>query len=296
MRRLRCQNDPMNRIVTAALVALSALALAACKVDATVDVRVEADGSGEVTVMLVADKALVDAAPGLAGDLRFEDAVAAGWTASTPEATDEGGLRVVVSHPFTTVDEATALLQSVNSVNGPIHDVVISRIVTSDDITTTMTGTLRVDGGVDAFADPDLLAIIGGAPYADNITNAGLRPADAISFTYRVNLPGESVVRDGVGSSGLADGSGDDQVLTWSVPIDGTAADLATTTVLAQGRPASAWGTVATLALGGLVVWSLLAAGFILFVAKARRERALRHAGGSGSGMSQQRRPPQRYR
>ena len=266
----------MKRLV---LVALAALSLTACKVDATVDVHVEADGSGDVTVTLVADKALVDAAPGLADDLRFDDATAAGWVATAPEATADGGLQVSVSHTFTTVEEATALLRSVNSTNGPLHDLTISRVVTDDDITTTMTGTLRVDGGIDAFADPDLLSVIGGTPYADNITNAGLRPADAVTFTYRVDLPGAATVSNGVGSSGVATGSGDDQVLTWSVPIDGTAADLATTTVLAQGTPSSTWGTIAKIALGALVVWCLVAGAFIMFVAKARRERALRHAG-----------------
>lgn len=295
---LRCQNDPMNRFVRATRVAVAAcavLVLAACRVDATVDVHVEADGSGEVAITLVADKALVDAAPGLADDLRFDDAAAAGWTASTPEATADGGLQVVVRHTFTTVEEATALLQSVNSTNGPLHDVAITRVVTTDDITTTMTGTLRVDGGVDAFADPDLLAIIGGTPYADNITNAGLRPADAIGFTYRVDLPGSTVVTNGAGTSGHVEGSGDDQTLTWTLPIDGTAADLATTTVLAQGRPSSTWGTIATWSLGALLVWCLLAGGFILFVAKARRERALRHAA-MGGRVPPRRQSPQRYR
>lgn len=266
-----------------ALVVLAALSLAACKLDATVAVVVEPDGSGSVSITLVADKELVDQAPGLADDLRFDDAIAAGWTADTPESTADGGLQVVISRPFATVEEATALLQSVNSTNGPLHDVVLSRVVTDDDVTTNLTGTLRVDGGIDAFADPDLLAVIGGTPYADNIANTGLTPAQVVSFTLTADLPGEAASN----ASGVATGVGDDQVLTWSVPIDGTTADLSTVAVIAQGRPSSIWGTVAKVALFALVVWCVLAAGFILFVAKARRERALRRG---------EMRPPPRYR
>ena len=44
--------------------------------------------------------------------------------------------------------------------------------------------------------------------------------------------------------------------------------------VIAQGRPSSAWGTLATIAFGALALWCLLAVGFILFVANARRQRA----------------------
>jgi hypothetical protein len=59
-----------------------ALALTACKVDTTVKVEVEADGSGVITVTAVADAEVVAQAPGLAEDLRFDDALAAGWASS----------------------------------------------------------------------------------------------------------------------------------------------------------------------------------------------------------------------
>ena len=67
-----------------------------------------------------------------------------------------------------------------------------------------------------------------------------------------------------------------DGPFTWTVPLDGTTADLATTTVLAQGSTSSVWGTVADVALIVLIAWVVLAVGFIAFVAKARRDRARR--------------------
>lgn len=251
---------------------VAALALTACKVDTTVDVKVNADGTGVITLTAVADADVLAQAPGLAEDLRFDDALAAGWLLTPPAATESGGLEVVLTHPFATVEEATALLASVNGPGGPLHDVVITRTVTDDDITTAVAGTLRVDGGIDAFADPDVLAAIGGSPYADNIAATNLRPTDVVTFTLTADLPGESATPV-TGSAATGE-----QSLTWSVPLDGTSADLATTSVLAQGTPSSVWGTVATIALIALVAWCVIAVAFIAFVARARKLRDQRRA------------------
>lgn len=249
---------------------VAALALTACKVDTTVDVTVNADGTGVVTLTAVADADVLAQAPGLAEDLRFDDAIAAGWVLTPPAATDTGGLEVVLTHEFATVEEATALLQSINGASGPLHDVVLTRAVTDDDITTALAGTLRVDGGIDAFADPDVLAAIGGSPYADNIAATALRPTDVVTFTFTADLPGESTTP----ATGTVDA---DQSLTWSVPMDQTSIDLASTAVLAQGKPSSVWGTIATVALVVFVAWCVLAVAFIAFVSRARKQRAQRH-------------------
>ena len=118
----------MRRLLALVVVAL---ALTACKVDATVDVAVKADGTGVITLTAVADADVVAQAPGLAEDLRFDDAIAAGWVLTPPAATDTGGLQVVLTHEFATVEEATALLQSINGAGGPLHDVVLTRAVTA---------------------------------------------------------------------------------------------------------------------------------------------------------------------
>lgn len=251
---------------------VAALALTACKVDTTVDVKVNADGTGVITLTAMADADVVAQAPGLAEDLRFDDAVAAGWLLTPPAATESGGLQVVLTHPFATVEEATALLASINGPGGPLHDAVITRTVTDDDITTAVAGTLRVDGGIDAFADPDVLAAIGGSPYADNIAATNLRPTDVVTFTLTADLPGEPA------TPATGPTAADEQSLKWSVPLDGTSADLATTSVLAQGTPSSVWGTVATIALIALVAWCVIAVAFIAFVARARKLRDQRRA------------------
>jgi hypothetical protein len=253
-------------------VVLAMLALAACKVDTRVDVAVQPDGTGTITLTAVADAELVQKTPGLAEDLRFDDVTAAGWAVDGPGPTADGGLKVTVTHSFATVEEATALLQSLNGPDGPLHGAAIGRTVTADDITTTLSGTISVSNGLDAFADPDVLAAIGGSPYAADLASSNLRPADVITFTFAADLPGNvtsSTVASGTANAG-------ETGLVWSVPLDGTTADLATTSVLAQGSGGGVWGIVAKVALAALVLWVLLAAAFIAFVARARRAKAQR--------------------
>ena len=135
--------------------AIAVVALAACKVDATVDVTIGPDGTGSVTVTAVADAEVVQQAPGLAGDLRFDDAKAAGWTVDGPTATPDGGLRVVLTHPVTSAADATNVL---NSLGPPFVGMKLDRVVTDggDGATTTLSGQLALTGGFDAFADADL--------------------------------------------------------------------------------------------------------------------------------------------
>jgi hypothetical protein len=266
------------RRALAVLVAM--FALAACRVDTTVHVAVQPNGSGTITVTAVADKELVDRTPGLAKDLRFDDAIAAGWQVDGPTSTSDGGLQVSVSHAFSTPAEATTLLGSLNGSDGPLHGITVTRSVSGGKVTTGLTGQLRIANGLDAFADPDVLAAIGGSPYANDLAASKLKPADVLTFTFSAELPG--VVRGGAntpaGTASPVNGSVPARAVSWAVPLDGSTADVATTSVLNTGS-SGAWGTLATAALIGLVVWTVLAVGFILFVAKARHDRELRQGG-----------------
>lgn len=253
----------------ALIILAAAISLSACKIDASVDVTMEPDGSGSIALTVIADQELVQKAPGLAADLRFDDATAAGWQVEGPVDTDTGGLMVVLRHTFDTVEQATALLRSLNGSGGPLHDISITRTITDDEVTTVLGGALRVDGGVGAFADPDVLSAVGGVPYADAISATGLGPNDVITFRFTADLPGDAT---SVGGGTPVEGSND--MIAWTVPMDGTTVDLSSVFVIPQGRPSSAWGTLATIAFGALALWCLLAVGFILFVANARRQRA----------------------
>jgi len=261
----------VSRLLRAALAVCGLLALGACKVDVSVHVDVAEDGSGTITLSAIADAEVVARAPGLAEDLQFDDAVAAGWTVEGPTATANGGLQVEITHEFATVAEATALLQSINGTGGPLHDLAITRVVTDAQVTTFLAGSLRVEGGLEAFADSDLLTAIGGGPYVEQVRDEGLTPSDAVTFTFTADLPGELLTAEGATPAPMS----------WTVPMDGTAANVAATTAIARGGN-GIWGTVSTIALVALGAWILVAIAFIAFVAKARRRKARTAAAAAG--------------
>ena len=105
----------------------------------------------------------------------------------------------------------------------------------------------------DAFADPDLLKAVGATPYADDIQSAGVKPSEAVTVAFTAELPGAKKA-------------------SFSVPLDGTSADLTTTGRLVAGG-ASNWGVASTVLLVALVAWCLAAAGFVAWVAQQRRLR-----------------------
>jgi hypothetical protein len=245
-----------------ALVVCIVLALAGCRVDVAVDLTIGADGSGELAVTATADPEVVERAPGLAEDLRFDDVEAAGWAVTGPEATDDGGLIVTLRHPVTSADEATNLLASLGP---PLVDPRLTRTVDGDEVTWTLDGQLTLPDGFASFADSDLVAAVGATPF----DLAGVDPAESMSVVLRAELPG--AVEDTTGDRG-------DGGLQWDAPLDGSAVELTTRTVQ---RPASggSWARpLSVLALVLLVGWLILAGLFIAYIVRARSRRSERRA------------------
>ncbi len=240
--------------------------LAACRVDVTVDVVVGADGNGEVVVTAVADAEVVQQAPGLAGDLQFDDAVTAGWAVEGPTATADGGLTVTLRHPVTSAEEATNLL---NSLGPPFTTMRLERNQDpgSDGVAVVLSGQLTLPNGFDSFADSDLLGAVGGTPFGEQIAVSGATPASSMSVTLRADLPGEVLETSGQEADGR---------LVWAAPLDGSSSNVAATT---EQRPPSGggWaGPASTILLVLLVAWVVAATAFIVSVARARRRRARR--------------------
>jgi phosphatidylinositol mannoside-binding LppM-like protein len=246
-----------------ALIVIAVMLLAACRVDTTVDISMGADGAGTITVTAVADADVIEQAPGLAQDLRFDDAETAGWTVSDPADTADGGLQVRLTHTFADPEEATALLQSINGSGGPLHGMTLTRVVDDGGTSVSLAGSLRIDG-LAAFSDPDVLAKIGATPYAEQIAAANLSPNNAVGVTVRATLPGKIASATGTVEGGS---------VSWIVPLDGSPLDLTTTAVDDHGT-AKIWGIAAGVALIALVVWCVVAAAFIAWVMQQRKRRA----------------------
>ena len=236
------------------------LALAGCRVDVVVDLTLADDGTGELVVTATADADVVEQVPGLAEDLRFDDAVASGWTIEGPTPIDAGGLTVTLRHSVSSAEEATNLLASLGP---PFVGVTLTR-TSEDDVTITeLTGQLVLENGFDSFADSDLIALAGGTPFAADL--AATTPQDSMSVQLRTTLPGDLEETTGAEVDG---------VIEWSAPLEGTALDLTTRT---EQRPGPTWASILSVtALVLLGVWVLLAGAFLVSVARVRRRRARR--------------------
>lgn len=247
-------------------VAVSCLAmLAGCRIDVRVDVIMDQLGAGTVTVTVQADAEVVDAAPGLATDLRTDDLAEAGWTVEGPTTTDDGGLELVLSYRFASPAEANRALAQLSGPEGPFVNPRLSRVVEGRDVTYSLDGTLVLTDGIEAFADAEVMELVGEVPYADALAEQGLTLDEVLGITLSVQLPGE--VRKSTGTE--VDGA-----LTWTVPLDGSSQSLVTTSV--EEGPSDTWSTVATVLLVLLALWVVVAGTFILYVVLARRRRRTR--------------------
>jgi hypothetical protein len=256
--------DVWRRIVLAVATSALALTLTSCRVDVTVDVAMIQNGSGTMTVTVDADPQVVAQAPGLAGDLRLDDLTAAGWTTDGPVGTPDGGLSIVLTHPFDTPEQATALLASLNGPDGPFRAVSFAREATDRSIEYRVSGSASVDG-LNGFTDSDLSTAVGGTPYADTLDAQGVPAAEAVGLTFSVSLPG--IVDEST--------AGRDQPFVWQLPADDSVVDLTTSTSasLQSGRN---WTVLATLSFVALGLWVMIGLVFVVFVARRQHLRRSR--------------------
>jgi hypothetical protein len=241
------------------------LVLAACRLDVATDVTIDPDGTGEVVVVGTVDKDVVDQVPGLAGSLVLDDAIAAGWVVEGPAPTESGGLAVTLRHPFTTVQEAANLI---NSLGPPFGDLAFEYTATDDDVTVTLTGTLSLPGGTwDAFGDPALLTSTGGTPFGAQLSESGANPAESMAVELAVRLPGE-----------VEDTTGDrrDGAVVWVAPLDGSVVEVGARSVLSEGGSSGWAGPVSTIALVLLIAWLIAGIVVAVLVTRARRRRRSR--------------------
>jgi len=241
--------------------------LAGCRVDLSVDMTMEADGTGTIVFVATADDDVVAAVPTLAEELVTDDIVAAGWDISGPTSLPDGGLTVTLRHGFTSDEEATNLL---DSLGPPFNEMLVERNATEDRATTRVSGLLGLPDGFESFADEDLVAAVGSVPFAEEIAASAATPESALGAVVRVRLPGE-IDEEGVTGVELDDGT-----LEWTVPTDGTVLEMRAASIQSPGddrwwaRPLS---VAALVALVGWVTFMTLFIGYVVWVRWRRRSR-----------------------
>ncbi len=173
------------------------LLAAACKVDTTVTVTMHDDGSGVVTVAAVLDPDAVKAAESGGGKLedrvRLGDLTKAGWTVQPWARAADGSAQITFTKPFSSPEQATAIVKELNGTAGPLRDVTVTRDSGTFSTSYSTTGTVDLkDLQTGLTTDKDvvgsLLVQSVDAGAVDQSLLADLR--DSFGLTVKVELPG----------------------------------------------------------------------------------------------------------
>lgn len=170
------------------LVGAAAL-LSACRIDASVDVAVNDDGSGEVRVNVGFD----DEALARAGGLRLDDVRAAGWTVSGPQKEpdrDASGLQWIHAvKAFTGSEQFTAIMSEIDGPNGIFRDFRLMRSTGFAKVTYTVTGTVDPARGLESFSDTEIAQLLGGNALGRPTAEVQKDAAEA-TLLFGIELPG----------------------------------------------------------------------------------------------------------
>jgi len=188
----------MRRVRLLFLGVLLLLVLSACRVDTTVDILVNDDGSGVVTVTVVADAAAVDALPDAPDGLEFDDLIDAGWTLDGPDIDASGAMTVSAAKPFVNADDLPRVLAEIAGDGVVFDDVVLEKTHSFDRIGLApakteyqLSGTFNPDPDPAAFGDsdlPDAISIASRAEELDEQRNTTTNEGDD-RLIIRVRLP-----------------------------------------------------------------------------------------------------------
>ncbi len=248
---------------------IGVLALAGCQLDVVAEVDVEADGSGTIVVVAEADADLLQRVPTIADDLILDDVRDAGWDVVGPDPTPDGGLIITLAHDFADRNEATNLLRSIGP---PFDDPSIGRRQEGDAATNTVSADLGLPDGFAAFADDDLVAAVGGIPFADEFSQTESDPQSSMTAELIVTLPGD-LVESETNAEVLDDGR-----LRWDIPLDGTTVIEASAQSEQAPSVGAAWARpVSIVALVGFWAWIGFMSIFIGYVALTRWRRSRRY-------------------
>jgi hypothetical protein len=238
------------------------LLAAACKVDTTVTVTMHDDGSGVVRVTAKLDPDAVKAAESGGGKLedrvRLGDLTQAGWKVQPWVRAPDGSGQLTLTKPFSTPEQATAILKEINGTVGPLRDFTVSRDTGTFSTSYSTTGTLDLkDLQTGLTTDKDvvgsLLVQSVDAGAVDQALLADLR--DSFGLTVKVAQPGGTTVVKGVPGR--------------TTPVDASTSVLDTTRVI-----------LVTLA----VVLVVAAIAVLLWPGRRRRRRATRRGPGRSPG------------
>ena len=182
---------------------LSAVAVAiaattsACRVDASVGIDAEADGTGRVRATVELDRAAYRELQDAGTKIRSADLTAAGWRVQGPTATDDGGAVIVATHDFDSPEEVDELVDELGGApDGPFRDVRLRVDRSFAKTTSEFSATVDLQRGVDAFTDERMRAALRGDALGLGAEALQERLGAALDRVFglriAVRLPGET--------------------------------------------------------------------------------------------------------
>ena len=254
------------------------LLTSACRVDTTVDIRVDDDGSGVVTVEVVADAEAVALIPDAPAELPLSDLSDAGWTVNNSTVDGAGSLTVNVSKRFPSADALGSVLAEIAG-----EDVIFEgfTLIKEHSFDVIGLGPARTDyelkGSVDPTFDIEQLggAFPRGLPPLGRSTDAIEDDfegdfEDVLGLTVTVRMP-ETLTE--------ANGEVVDETIIWTMSYGDRAVDIEADSA-AESILVRVW-TMVALAAGALLVLLLgsYSARYLLAkwrTPKGRRRRDVR--------------------
>ena len=179
------------------LLVLTSAAATACEVDVGVGVDVADDGSGEVEVAVTLDADAARRVSDLAGQLRVDDLVAAGWVVEGPTPEPDGSVVVTVAKPFARVDDARVVLGEISGADGPIRGLEVRQEQSFLATTYHFEGEVDLTNGVEGFSDEGLRQRLEGSGFGlgtaelERLTGAPV--GETFHLEVRTDFPGSLV-------------------------------------------------------------------------------------------------------
>jgi hypothetical protein len=171
------------------------VALAGCKVDATVNVAARADGHGTVGVAVVLDKAAYSQLLDANDTINVADLTKAGWRVDALRPRPDGGAHIAATHPFASPADAERLVAQVGGADGPFTSFHLRHDRSFFTTKTDVDATIDLRQGIDTFTDGRFRELIGGTNIGLDQTRLEQRlggaAADEFAMDVTVELPGD---------------------------------------------------------------------------------------------------------
>jgi hypothetical protein len=178
--------------------------LAGCKIDTTVTVTMKDDGSGVVKVTAVLDADAVKSAEvggaKLADRVRVNDLEKSGWKVAPWVRAKDGTATLVLTKPFDSPEQATAILQQISGATGPLQGMQVTRDAGTFSTKYAVTGTIDLAKvGTGVTADQQLVQQL----TANSVDVAALDQQllatvrDAVSVSVVAELPDSTTIVHG---------------------------------------------------------------------------------------------------